>query len=306
MATANRFDPLRPCLLGALILVGPMICASRADAQTQTQSLLLPHMLPQASFLPAGTNVEASDPESGSSQDIDTQQADGKSPETHSSRNVVSAFFHNLGDDIKHLPRRNSVYFLVGGGVAAWAVHPLDHSVNAHLAGSGFAGTFFAPGQYIGASPVQIGTSVLTYIVGRVSDKPRVRHIGMDLLEAQVLTEGIVELTKAAVRRPRPVNADGTTNATGYSFPSGHAAVTFATATVLQQHFGWRWAVPTYLLATYVATSRLHENVHYLSDVVFGATVGIIVGRSVTWHGRNTFTIAMAPLPGGIGTVITW
>ena len=87
------------------------------------------------------------------------------------------------------------------------------------------------------------------------------------------------------MRRERPDNS-------GFGFPSGHAAITMASATVLQQHLGWKVAVPTYALASYVAISRLHDNRHFASDVVAGATAGIIIGRAVTWHGRNTWAIA--------------
>jgi membrane-associated phospholipid phosphatase len=129
----------------------------------------------------------------------------------------------------------------------------------------------------------------------------------MDLMEAQILTEGIVQGLKLIGRRPRPLNPDGTPNAnTSFSFPSGHAAVTFAGATVLQQHLGWKAAIPTYIVAAYVATSRLHDNEHYLSDVVFGAATGIIVGRSVTWHGRNNYPIMPAVSPDYLGLVIEW
>jgi membrane-associated phospholipid phosphatase len=64
------------------------------------------------------------------------------------------------------------------------------------------------------------------------------------------------------------------------SFPSGHAADTMAFATALERHFGWRYAVPAYVFASYVAMSRLHDNVHDLSDVTAGAAVGIIAERS--------------------------
>ena len=60
----------------------------------------------------------------------------------------------------------------------------------------------------------------------------------------------------------------------GYAFPSGHASTTFASASVLEAHFGWKFGVPAYAFATYVAASRLHENRHYLSDVVFGGAIG--------------------------------
>jgi len=48
-----------------------------------------------------------------------------------------------------------------------------------------------------------------------------------------------------------------------------------------------------------VALSRLHVNTHYLSDVVTGATTGIIIGRSVTYHGRN-FWGGPVIVPGGV------
>jgi membrane-associated phospholipid phosphatase len=241
---------------------------------------------------------------------LDVSGRDGdqdKLPEpTKRTRGFFSALYHNVVDDVKHLPRRNSIYFLAGGGALALAVHPIDHSFNAHLEGSGAVGTLFAPGQYVGATEVQMSVAFVTYVVGRMHNQPRAEHIGMDMLEAQILAEGIVEVTKEIVRRPRPTNPDGTPTASGYSFPSGHAAATFATATVFQQHFGWKWAVPTYAIATYVAASRLHLNVHFASDVVMGATTGIIIGRSVTWHGRNDFRIGVVGVPGGLGGRVTW
>jgi membrane-associated phospholipid phosphatase len=222
-------------------------------------------------------------------------------------KGFVSTFLHNLGDDVKHIPRRNTYYWLVGGAAASLAVHPADKKVNRHLAGSASWDNFFKPGKYLGGTPVMVGASAATYIIGRARGEDRVRHLGMDFLEAQALTEGVVEVAKAIGRRPRPLNPDGTKNSTkSFSFPSGHAAVTFATATVLQQHLGWKFAVPTYLVASYVAISRLHDNRHYLSDVVMGAATGVIIGRSVTWHGRNNYPIAPAVGPDFLGLAIEW
>jgi membrane-associated phospholipid phosphatase len=80
---------------------------------------------------------------------------------------------------------------------------------------------------------------------------------------------------RIAVRRERPDRGH-------LSFPSGHASTTFATATVLARHVDWRVSVPTLLVATYVASSRVHQHQHYLSDVVFGAALGVTAGRSIT------------------------
>lgn len=287
--TSRRHDHI--AAVGASMLAAVIMCGARsATAQTVADSKLFP-----ASFS-SGPNLTAT-----------FSKADDQDPAPEPqkpTRGFMEALGHNLVDDVKHLPRRNSVYWLVGGGIAALAVHPLDDDLNRRLLGSDID-NIFIPGKYIGATEVQVAAALTTYVVGRTRHQTRVQHIGMDLLEAQLLTEGIVELTKVAVRRDRPVNPDGS-SASGYSFPSGHAAITFASATVLQQHLGWRAAVPTYALATYVAASRLHDNRHFLSDVVFGSAVGIVVGRSVTWHGRNTFTLAPVAVPGGLGAAIIW
>ena len=102
-----------------------------------------------------------------------------------------------------------------------------------------------------------------------------------------------------AVGRQRP---DGT----GYSFPSGHSSVTFATATVLQRNFGWKVGIPAYGLAAYVAASRVQVERHFLSDVTFGAALGIVAGRSVTiGRGDARFAVSPAVVPGGAGISFT-
>ena len=60
------------------------------------------------------------------------------------------------------------------------------------------------------------------------------------------------------------------------SFPSGHAATSFAGATILA--FGVPRAAPLfYLLATAVGFSRVYLGVHYPLDVVGGAVLGTLI-----------------------------
>lgn len=260
---------------------------------------------------PADTYATLSSPPAPQAQDPAAAEPKSDEPAAQvaaeETRSFVSTLFHNLADDTKHLPRRNSVYWTAGGAALAFAVHPADQRLNRRLRGSETWDRIFIPGKIVGETSVQVGAGLLTYGIGRMRGSNRARHLGMDLIEAQLLTEGIVEGLKLVGRRPRPLNPDGTPNSShSYSFPSGHAAVTFAGATVLQQHLGWKAAVPTYLVASYVALSRLHDNRHYLSDIVFGAATGVIVGRAVTWHGRNNYPIQPVVGPDLVGVVIEW
>ncbi len=215
-------------------------------------------------------------------------------------RGFVSALAHNLVDDVKHLPRMNSLYWLAGGGALALAVHPADTTFNRHLTGPG--DQVFKAGEIIGETGTILAAGAASYIVGRWKGYPRLQHLGMDEIEGALLAEVIVNGAKQIIRRDRPLLPDGSRQA-GFAFPSGHAMTTFAAATILQQHLGYKAGVPTYLIASYVALSRLHDNRHYVSDVVFGAACGIVIGRSVTWHGRNFYGSPML-VPGGAGITI--
>lgn len=213
----------------------------------------------------------------------------------------------DIVSDFKAFPRRQSTWVILGvGGAMALAVHPADSSVNSQLVRSGWADNLWKPGHIIGG-PVMYGVPVALYLGGRylwapAADEPQTNkwsHLGLDLLRAELEEEAIVQTLKFSVRRTRP---DGTP----YSFPSGHAAATFALAAVLERHLGYRLAWPTLAIATYVATSRLHDNVHYLSDVVFGAAIGTATGWTVVGrHGRSSYAMAPTPVPGGVAFMVT-
>jgi len=221
------------------------------------------------------------------------QKAEAKEPPTPA-HTGLRALFGNLVEDVKHLPSVQNVYIAGVGGGLALAVHPWDQTFNEHLVSHyDVVNGIFAPGKYIGDTPVQVAFSLGTYAWGRAFSQPKVAHLGMDLIQAQLLTELLVQPIKFAVGRERPDHSNN------QSFPSGHAAVTFATATVIERHLGWRNSALAYTLASYVAMSRLHDNRHYLSDVVFGAAVGTIAGRTVVHHGRDYWAVAPVSVPGG-------
>ncbi len=82
---------------------------------------------------------------------------------------------------------------------------------------------------------------------------------------------GAVNGLKYTVRRPRPKGAHN-------SFPSGHTATAFMTATLLHKEYGWRspwFSIGAYTVATTTAVSRIMNNKHWMTDLVGGAAIGI-------------------------------
>lgn len=208
----------------------------------------------------------------------------------------IKAMIRELGTDVQHLPSFENLFWAsTGGGVAA-ALHPLDPTANADLSGP-FLDKFFKPGAIMGQSYTLLPVAATIYVVGRAGNHPRISHMGSDLIQSVLIAELMTQTIKYSVRRERPDNSNA------FSFPSGHAADTMAFATALERHFNWKYYVPAYAFATYVAMSRLHDNVHFVSDVAFGSAVGIIAGRTVTRYGHRPFPIAMTAVPGGFAVV---
>ena len=206
----------------------------------------------------------------------------------------VRALVKNLGSDVRHLPSRENLLWVAVGGALALAAHPFDDDVNEALVGNKTVERFFKPGAVVGQFGTLIGTSTGIYAFGRIKDQPRVSHVGMDLIQSLVVSAGMTQALKYTTRRERPDHS------TKNSFPSGHAANTFAFATALERHLGWRYYGPAYAIASYVAISRLPANRHWFSDAVFGSAVGIIAGRTVTRFESSQYPVTVAPVPGGI------
>ena len=209
----------------------------------------------------------------------------------------IKAMVKGLVIDFKYLPSKENLMWAGIGGGLALAVHPADDNVNEALVGSDFAHNFFKPGEVLGELPTLLTSASVVYAVGRLKDKPRVSHVGMDLIQSLAMSEALTQTLKYTTRRERP---DGSGK---NSFPSGHAADTFAFATSLERHLGWRYAVPAYIFSSYVAISRLPANRHWLSDAVFGSSVGIIAGRTVTSHEAHPFPVTVNYIPGGVSVM---
>jgi len=227
-----------------------------------------------------------------------TQAAQG--PATEAVEPSLGSLFTGLATDLRRLPSVETAVILGVGGGASLVARPNDQIIARGALSLDDFEEALDSGTALGSGWVQMGGAFATYALGRVMRNARVAIVGADLVRAQIINTAITQAIKVAVDRTRP---DGSS----FSFPSGHTSSAFATAAVLHRHFGWKVGAPAYAAAAYIGSSRLSENKHYLSDVIFGAAIGTVVGRTVSiGHGHAPATLAVLTPPAGLGIGMTW
>src|SRR5262249_35174514 len=93
------------------------------------------------------------------------------------------------------------------------------------------------------------------------------------------------------------------------SFPSGHATVAFAAASAIECESPARWAPwIAYPAAGMLAWSRVHDRLHWTSDVVAGGAIGIWTARKTDAffrsRARGGSRMSFALLPGGAAATL--
>ena len=220
-----------------------------------------------------------------------------ETPAPKASRPFLGLFTETVSD-FRNLASPKPLTILGIGAIAAAAAHVADPSMTSTLASR--RADFLEPGETIGSARLQLAGALATFAVGHITGNATVTDVGGDLVRANIVAQTLTAGIKMTVQRDRP---DGTQ----YSFPSGHTSVSFASATVLQRHFGWKAGIPAYGVASFVAASRIHDKRHFLSDVAFGAAVGIVSGWTVTvGHGDKAVTMTPVASPGGAGLSLNW
>jgi membrane-associated phospholipid phosphatase len=214
----------------------------------------------------------------------------------------ASGFLRDVWSDYRQFVSVETAEWLAVGGVAALAMHGADEAIREELqdpeASLTQAMQLDGGAQY-GNLSAQVPLAIAWWTIGHAVGSTRGAAAGRDLVRAQISALSWTYALKYSVDRTRP-------NGDARSFPSGHASAAFATAMVLQSHYGWKVGLPVFAAATYTAASRLTVNKHWASDVTFGAVVGMTCGRAVTVRLRGT-RLAVVPqvVPGGGGVLLT-
>jgi membrane-associated phospholipid phosphatase len=182
-------------------------------------------------------------------------------------------YFHALGYSFSRgLFAREQIVPLAIGTAASLALLPVDRKISDAV--SGHADNLGRIGNIIG-SPLVMGALGGGLMLGSLAtDDTRFRSYAFTLSQGLIVAGTLSAVTKVAVRRKRP-NGENR-----WSFPSGHAAGTFALAAVSSHYYGKKAGIPLYALAGTVAFSRVTSGRHFLSDVVAGAAIGYIAGRA--------------------------
>lgn len=220
-----------------------------------------------------------------------------------------------IKDDLRLFPRElwksttdslnvpTAIILTAAGGLSVISRGSWDHRVD-HSMTENSKSIFDREGDFgsVAGNPwVHVSVALIAYGYGVQTKNDQVYGYSKSLLQALTLTNMTTAGLKLAANDHSPNGED-------WAWPSGHTSSTAALAAVTWEYYGWPAGVPLYLLTGWVATSRLDDREHWLSDVIFGAALGSCIGHSVA-RGRTIEVGGFAVLPyvppaGGAGIML--
>jgi hypothetical protein len=123
-------------------------------------------------------------------------------------------------------------------------------------------------GEYVGVSP-------------QSEERRHTLAVTEELFESIILTTGSGLFFKEAIERDRP---DGSGN---HSLPSAHTALAFSLAGTLAWNYPWYVGASSITAASFIGFARVDSGVHFLSDVVAGAGLGLFWATAVHFFHDN-------------------
>lgn len=161
---------------------------------------------------------------------------------------------------------------------------------------------------YVGEVQYQVPVLLGVYGYSVYSEDEELHELSKALLSAYAIT-GLTTLTVKAIadtERPSREWNDGQ-----FGFPSFHTSSSFSVAAVVDEYCGLPTALPVYALSGLIGWTRIDEQDHDLSDVVFGAALGYIIGKSVAKqhkhrHAKMRLSPYQHPLEPAGGIAAEW
>jgi hypothetical protein len=214
--------------------------------------------------------------------------ASGCESQTENS-STKALWFESAKADLANLPdrfildskdtflRRSNLAALLLAGGASIAMHNTDADDNLnqnfqrHRVFKGFTDESL---NIIGSPATHFPATALWYALSAQNEDEFNRERAWTMMTALSIT-GLTTTGLKAIRH------NDTPNGKKWAWPSGHTSSSFTVASVLDEFYGPRVGIPAYALAGLVGYRMMDTGGHWASDVVFGATLGWVVGHSV-------------------------
>ena len=203
-----------------------------------------------------------------------------------------------IRDSNETLLRKDNFTALLLAGGASIAMHNSDadrniaENVENHQAFSGFYDESL---NIIGSPGTHFALAGLWYAISVDNQDDFNKQRAWTMIRALSVT-GMTTLTLKAIRHNDSPNGEP------WAWPSGHTSSSFTVAYVLDEFYGPKVGIPAYIGASLVAYRMLDAGDHWASDVVFGATLGWIVGHTIAGKHKQLEIAGFQVLPYSSGT----
>jgi membrane-associated phospholipid phosphatase len=228
------------------------------------------------------TTLTWAEPETASTDDGGCREIAGQLP------HITSTFGHGLVTAPRNAIRpRNLKWELPIAAATGLLIATSDDHINSHIQSLSFSQAA-SRGSNVGLG-IELGAAGLTYLVGCSGHRSSyAANTGFTALEAMGAASLMNYAVKVSTNRQYAYHPDthGEFWEGGRSFPSGHAAASFAFASVIAHrypHKVWlKWGA--YGLATGVSLARIGGKKHFASDILVGGVLGYVTGTYLATH----------------------
>jgi len=188
-----------------------------------------------------------------------------------------------VGRDAKQIATvRNAALLGVALGGSLVSREELDEDVrkgtSQHSQRWGDASEFLGD---LGNAEAQVPILLAIHASSLVNDDEGLHGVSKTILSAYSINGLSTIVIKGIANTDRPSD---TWNNGDYGFPSFHVSSTTTIAAVLDEYYGLSMSLPAYALAGLIGWSRIDQRDHDFSDVIFGAAMSYVIGKSVARH----------------------
>jgi len=189
----------------------------------------------------------------------------------------LAAMPGSLWEDTKRVytDPNNLFVLLISGGASLAVRNTVDDTWEDHFdKHRSFRSGWGDLAGVVGNPGVHFAVAAAGYAYGVQRQDAKTYGVAKTLLNALIINDLTTMLLKVSANTESP-------NGENLAWPSGHTSSSFCLAAVMDEAYGPWVGVPLYMMAAFVGFERMDDREHHFSDVLFGAALGYVVGKSV-------------------------